>query len=61
MTLFLSQWPELVQPAQKHFGEVWIDYRVQGKKSDQYVPQMHLLRKITYGEFSKFVQEKKYI
>ena len=25
----------------------------------QCVPQMRLLRKITYGEFSEFIQEKK--
>ena len=31
-----------------------------GKKySDQCVPKMYLLRKITYGEFSEFIQEKK--
>ena len=29
------------------------------KKSYQYVPKMCLLRKITYGEFSEFVREKK--
>ena len=29
------------------------------KKSDQYVPKICLLRKITYGEFSEFVREKK--
>ena len=32
---------------------------VRKKQSDQCVPQMCLLRKITYGEFSEFVQEKK--
>ena len=31
----------------------------EGKKSDQYVPQMRLLRKIPYGEFSELIQEKK--
>ena len=29
------------------------------KKSDQYVPKICLLRKITYGEFSEFIREKK--
>ena len=29
------------------------------KECDQCVPQMRLLRKIAYGEFSEFVQEKK--
>ena len=29
------------------------------KSSDQYVPKMCLLRKITYGEFFEFVREKK--
>ena len=29
------------------------------KYGDQYVPKMCLLRKITYGEFSEFVREKK--
>ena len=34
--------------------------RGQRKKiNDQYVPKMCALRKITYGEFSEFVQEKK--
>ena len=30
-----------------------------GKKSDQCVPQIRLLRKIAYGEIYDFVQEKK--
>ena len=36
-----------------------VDWLEGEKKSDQYVPKMCLLGKITYGEFSEFVREKK--
>ena len=54
-------------PKQTHFGHILItlffsSHRLKGVGKNEVInvyPQMCLLRKITYGEFSEFVQEKK--